>query len=101
MNAYELLIRGLDHPISFATARWELLAFPEVHDLLRSSHPDRFVVLYEGRTHDLAGWCDRLFESGHPALPLRKIGGREIDGEALSAAAWWASSSSSPTLGSS
>jgi hypothetical protein len=34
-NAFELRIHGLDHLISFAAARWELFAFPEVRDLAR------------------------------------------------------------------
>ena len=84
MNAYELRIRGLEHPISFATARWELLAFPEVCDLLRTAGAERFIVLYEGRRHDIERWCEVLDESGHPALPIRRIGG-VIDSEALTA----------------
>jgi predicted lipoprotein with Yx(FWY)xxD motif len=83
MNAYELRIRELDDPISFATARWELLAFPEVRDLLRTSGAERFIVLYEGQRHDIERWCEVLDESGHPALPIRRIDA--IDSAALSA----------------
>jgi hypothetical protein len=86
MNAYELRIRKLEDPISFATARWELLAFPEVCDLLRTAGAERFVVLYQGRRPDLERWCDALAALGHPALPIRQIGGG-IDGEALTAEA--------------
>ena len=84
MNAYELRILGLEHPVSFATARWELLAFPEVRDLLRTAGTERFVVLYEGRRPDVEGWCEELAELGHPAMALRAIG-NEIDSDAVSA----------------
>jgi hypothetical protein len=73
MNGYELRIRGLADPISFAAARRELLVFPEVRDLVHTSGGDRFVVLYEGESPDPAGWCSMLLEVGYPAIPAGRI----------------------------
>ena len=74
MNQCHVRIRGLDELISFAAARWELLAFPEVGDLLRGSGRDRFVVLYEGNSPDINGWCSRLTGAGFPASPIGELG---------------------------
>jgi hypothetical protein len=69
MNQCEVGIRGLDDVMSFAAARSELLAFPEVRDLLRGGR-DRFVVLYEGNSPDIDGWCGLLTDAGFPASPI-------------------------------
>ena len=69
-KAYELRIRGLDHLSSFAAARWELFAFPEVRDLARRRGRDRFVVIYEGGPADPGAWCRLLAEAGYLAEPL-------------------------------
>jgi len=74
MNQCDVRIRGLDDLMSFAAARWELLAFPEVGDLLRGSGRDRFVVLYEGNSPDINGWCGRLTGVGFPASPIGDLG---------------------------
>jgi hypothetical protein len=74
MNQCDVRIRGLDDLTSFAAARWELLAFPEVGDLLRGSGRDRFVVLYEGNSPDINGWCCRLTGVGFPASPIGDLG---------------------------
>jgi hypothetical protein len=50
--------------ISFAAARWELFAFPEVRDLARGHGRHRFVVLYEGDQADPDAWCRRLTGAG-------------------------------------
>jgi hypothetical protein len=74
MNQCHVRIRGLDELMSFAAARWELLTFPEVGDLLRGSGRDRFVVLYEGNSPDINGWCGRLTGAGFPASPIGDVG---------------------------
>ena len=74
MNQCEVGIRGLDEVMSFAAARWELLTFPEVRDLLRGAGRDRFVVLYEGNRPDIDGWCCLLTEAGFPASPIAALG---------------------------
>ena len=74
MNQCHVRIRGLDELMSCAAARWELLAFPEVGDLLRGSGRDRFVVLYEGNSPDINGWCGRLTGAGFPASPIGELG---------------------------
>ena len=75
MNQYDVHIRGLDHLMSFAAARWWLLTFPEVRDLLRGAGRDRFVVLYDGNAPHLDGWCELLTEAGYPATPIRALSG--------------------------
>jgi len=72
-NAYELRICGLEHLISFAAARWELFAFPEVRDLARGHGRHRFDVLYEGDQADPDAWCRRLTGAGYPAKPLGRV----------------------------
>ena len=73
MNAYELTIHGLDDGTSFATARWELFVFPEVHGLTPWSAKDRFVVFYEGDSADPTAWCRALSATGHPATPVGPV----------------------------
>jgi hypothetical protein len=73
MNRCDVCIRDLDPLISFAAARWELLTFPEVRDLLRGFGRDRFVVLYDGDAPDIDGWCGRLTEAGFPASRIHKL----------------------------
>jgi hypothetical protein len=70
MNSYELKIRGLGNAVSFATARWELFAFPEVHGLTHGTGRNRFFVLYEGESADPTAWCRVLSAAGYPAAPL-------------------------------
>ena len=74
MNYCDVRISGLDDLMSFAAARWELLTFPEVGDLLRGPGRDRFVVLYDGDRPDSNGWCGRLTEAGFPAAPIAALG---------------------------
>jgi hypothetical protein len=74
MNQCDVRIRGLDNLMSFAAARWELLTFPEVGDLLRGSGRDRFVVLYDGNTPDINRWCGQLTGVGFPAAPIGDLG---------------------------
>jgi hypothetical protein len=74
MNQCEVGIRGLDEVMAFAGARWELLTFPEVRDLLRGAGRDRFVVLYEGNGPDIDGWCGLLTQAGFPAGPISALG---------------------------
>jgi hypothetical protein len=76
MNRCDVCIRGLDPLMSFAAARWELLTFPEVRDLLRGFGRDRFVVLYDGDAPDIGHWCARLTEAGFPASPTHKLDDR-------------------------
>ena len=73
MNAYELIIHGLDDAVSFATARWELFIFPEVQSLAPCSAKDRFVVFYEGDSADPTAWCRALSAAGHPATPVGPV----------------------------
>jgi hypothetical protein len=73
MNRCDLCVRDLDPLVSFAAARWELLTFHEVRDLLRGSGRDRFVVLYDGDAPDIDGWCGRLTELGFPASRIHKL----------------------------
>jgi hypothetical protein len=74
MNQCEVGIRGLDDVVSFAAARWELLTFPEVRDLLRGGGRDRFVVLYEGNRPDIDGWCELLTDAGFPSSSIGALG---------------------------
>jgi hypothetical protein len=74
MNQCEGGIRGLDDVMSFAAARWELLTFPDVRDLLRGAGRDRFVVLYEENGPDIDGWCALLTEAGFPASRIGALG---------------------------
>ena len=74
MNHCDVRIGGLDELMSFASARWELLTFPGVGDLLRGAGRDRFVVLYDGDSPDINGWCGRLSEVGFPAAPIAASG---------------------------
>ena len=60
MHAYELRIRGLDDNARVAAARWQLLACPEVRDLVMKAGTDRFLVLYEGTWDQSKIWC-RVF----------------------------------------
>jgi hypothetical protein len=76
MNRCDVRIRGLDPLMSFAAARWELLTFPEVRDLLRGLDRDRFVVLYDGDAPDIDGWCGRLTEAGFPTSRIHKLNDR-------------------------
>ena len=73
MNAYALRIRGLEHLISLTAARSELLAFPEVNDLLRAPGKERFTVLYEGNRPDPAAWYSVVSEAGYPASPIGPV----------------------------
>lgn len=72
-NAYELRIQGLDRLISFAAARWELFAFPEVRDLARGHGSDHFVVFCEREPADPDAWCRLLEEAGYPAEPIGQV----------------------------
>jgi hypothetical protein len=67
VNAYELTIRGLDHAVSFATARWELFIFPEVYGLIPGAAKD------EGDSADPTAWCRALSAKGHPATPVGPV----------------------------
>ena len=75
LDAYELRIRGLEHLISFAAARWELFAFPEVRDLVRAPGRNRFLVLYDGEPADPDAWCQLLQDAGYPAEPVGHLDG--------------------------
>jgi hypothetical protein len=73
MNRCDVRIRGLEPLKSFAAARWELLTFPEVRDLLHGFGKDRFVVLYDGDALDIDQWCTRLTEAGFPASRIHSF----------------------------
>jgi hypothetical protein len=73
VHAYELRIRGLDNLLSFAAARWELFAIPDLLDLVRGQGRDLFVVLYEGDQVDPDAWCRLLANAGYPAEPLGRV----------------------------
>jgi hypothetical protein len=70
VHAYELRIRGLDDNAGVAAARWQLLACPEVRDLVRKAGTDRFLVLYAGKWEQPKIWCRVLANAGYTAEPI-------------------------------
>ena len=84
MNAYELRILGLEHPVSFATARWEASPSPRstISCVPPGQNDSSFSTKADGPTSK-AG-ARSIAELGHPAMALRAIG-NEIDSDAVSA----------------
>jgi hypothetical protein len=73
VHAYELRIPGLDDKGRLAAARWQLLACPEVRDLVTKAGTDRFLVLYEGKWDQSKIWCRVLANAGYTAEPIGAV----------------------------